>query len=151
MIKKIVIVLTLALMLTLGATLSFAQMQNFGQISPEAIEELKKEPAMTQADVAAYIKILPDLGKAMTDQNVMAAMVKDSGLSEARLGMVMTKVSLAQALTMGMTMEQLNTNLNAGQIPEVMKPTDADIALVRNNMEEINAAMLQMQQRMQSK
>jgi len=151
MIKKTITALTLALMLTLGATFAFAQMPDFGQISPESLKELEKEAAMTQADVDAYIKILPNLGKAMSDPNAMAAMVKESGLSEARLGMVMTKVSLAQALAMGMTMEQLNSSLNAGQIPEVMKPTDADVALVKNNMEKINTAMMQMQQSMQPK
>lgn len=142
MFKKISIALTLAMLLALGANFAQAQMPNVGQIPPEAIAELAKESPMTQADVDVYIKILPQLAKAATDPSAAANIQKASGLSDIRLGMIMTKISLAQAVNMGMTLDQLNVD----QLPEAMRPTEDDIALVKTNMDKINAAMMQMHQ-----
>lgn len=145
MIKKTVTALALAMILVLGASSAFAQLPNFGAIPPEAMKELANEPPMTQADIDIYLKVLPELGKAMQDPSAVEKIQKSSGLSEARLGLVLTKVSLAQAMSLGMTLEQLN----AGSLPDAMKPTDADVELVKKNMDKINEAMVQMQQSMQ--
>lgn len=142
MLKKIVVSLTLALVLALGASASFAQAPDPGQLPPEAIKEMEKEGPLTQADIDAYMKIFPQMAKGMASAEEFEKVVADSGLSQTRLGLVMAKVGLGQALAMGATTEQLNLSA----VPEVMRPSDAEVELVKNNMDKLMALMTQMSQ-----
>lgn len=142
MLKKIVVSLTLALVLALGASASFAQMTDPGQLPPEAIKEMEKEGPLTQADIDAYMKIFPQMATGVSSAEEFEKVVADSGLSQMRLGLVMAKVGLGQALAMGATTEQLNLS----SVPEVMRPTDAEVELVKNNMDKLMALMTQVAQ-----
>ena len=141
MFKKTVAALALTLILALGASTSFAQMPGMGQIPPEALEELKKEPPLAQADIDAYLKLMPKLMKGVASEDEFNKLLTEVGLSQTRFAMATSKISLAQALALGATLDQFN----AAQLPDEMKPTDADVALVKKNSDKLNALTMQMQ------
>lgn len=147
MLKKTLLTLSMALVLAFVATSSFAQMPGAGQIPPEMVEAFAKEKPLTQADVDAYIKMMPELAKAGGNPEAATKVYKDAGLSEIRFSYIMTKVSLGMSLGMGMTAEQLGL----GDMPEAILPNKEEIELVKKNQEKVQAALMQMGQAMQQK
>lgn len=148
MFRKTIAALAMTLMLTImtAGAASAQMLGGVGQVPEAALAEMQKEGPLTQADVDIYIKLLPTMGQAMTGgADGLKSIHEASGLSEVRLSMVMTKVALSQALASGLTMEQLN----AQQIPDVMKPTDAEVELVKKNMDKLNKATMELQSNMQ--
>lgn len=141
MFKKTVAALALTLILALGATTSFAQFPDASQIPAEMLAELKKEPPLAQADIDAYLKLMPQLVKGVANEEAFNKLLADAGLSQARFTMATSKISLAQAMAMGVTLDQIN----AAQLPDEMKPTDADVELVKKNKEKLDAMTMQMQ------
>lgn len=132
MLKKIVVSLTLALVLTLGASASFAQLPNLGQLPPEDLKEFEKEGPLTQADIDAYIIIFPQVAsgdKGLSGPEEFEKMLTSAGMGPERLALVMPKVGLA----MGVTPEQLNLS----SIHKVFHPSDAEVELVKNNIDKL--------------
>ena len=141
MFKKTMLILTLALSLTtLGAALAQAQTPGGAAIPPEMLEALAKEKPMAQADIDGYIKAMPVMVKAMTDQNAAAEMFKAAGMTEVRFSYVAAKVGLGMALASGATPEQMQMD----QIPEIIRPSKADIDLVKKNMDALQKAAADM-------
>lgn len=136
MLKKIVVSLTLALVLALGASASFAQLPNLGQLPPEDLKEFEKEGPLTQADIDAYIIVFPQVasgGKGLSGPEEFEKMLTSAGMGPERLALVMPKVGLAMGLAMGVTPEQLNLS----SIHKVFHPSDAEVELVKNNIDKL--------------
>ncbi|MDR3038435.1 MAG: hypothetical protein LBV21_03965 [Candidatus Adiutrix sp.] len=117
-----------------------AQMPPMGQLPPEMLELLKKEPPLAQADVDNYLKIMPQLIQ-VKDPAALPKLYADSGLTEIRLGLITAKINLGLALASGVTAQQINLD----QVPEPMRPTDQEVELVKKNQAKIQAATMQMQ------
>ena len=144
MLKKTLLTLTLALGLVAFGS-SLAQAQTAGPIPPEVLAALAKEPPISQADLDAYLKALPQMLKAMTDEAAAAEMLKTAGMTDMRFSYVAAKINLAMNLAAGATPEQLGMS----QIPDVIKPTQAEQDLVKKNLpalqkgvEEMTKAMM---------
>ncbi|UQZ89033.1 hypothetical protein C4J81_07400 [Deltaproteobacteria bacterium Smac51] len=144
MIRKTLAVALGLMMLTLSANVALAQIPGGASIPPEVLDALKSEPPLSQADVDAYLKIMPDMPKAMSDPSALVKAYEAAGLSEVRFSYIVSKIALAQAMNMGATAEQLNIN----QLPDVLRPTDADKELVKKNMDALNKAAMEMTQAM---
>jgi len=144
MLKKIVATLALGLMLALTAFPALAQVPGASSIPPEVLQALKDEKPLSQADIDAYIKIMPEMPKTMSDPAALVKAYEAAGLSEVRFSYIVSKISLGQAMLMGATAEQLNLN----QLPEALRPTEAETALIKNNMDALNKAAMEMTQAM---
>lgn len=148
MYRKILLTLALALSLALASTLALAQMSPMGAALPqEMASALEKEKPLSQADIDAYVKLLPKMGVAATDPAALAKLYEGAGLSEVRFTYISSKVGLGMALAAGATADQLNLN----QMPEVLRPTDEEVALVKKNLSELQKAAMEMATSMQQK
>ncbi len=147
MIKKIAAAL-LVLTLIISAATVLAQMapNAAAAIPPEVLEALAKEPPLTQADVEAYLKIMPEMPKAMNDPSILIKAYEGAGLTEVRFSYVVSKIALAQAMSMGASAEQLGLD----RLPEVLRPTEADRELVNKNKEALGKAAEEMTRAMSS-
>lgn len=147
MYRKIFLTLTLALTLALMSTLALAQAPPMANVElpPEMAAALAKEKALTQADIDAYIKVLPKTSAVAQDPAAVAKLYQEAGLNETRLTYVASKIGLGMALAAGATPEQINLN----QMPEVLRPTDAEVALVKKNIQNLQNATMEMLTNMQ--
>lgn len=130
MIKKLLP--TLALVLTLAAGPVFAQEAANTADSDEAftsaeLAALAKEPPLSQSDIDIFIKI------AEASEEDSDKVVADSGLSETRMALVLTKVSLGMMIASGVPSEMLLTD----EVPKVLQPSDSEIDLIRRNLDKL--------------
>ncbi|MDR1922288.1 MAG: hypothetical protein LBS31_11190 [Candidatus Adiutrix sp.] len=142
MIKKSLPALTLAAaMLALGAAFAAAQ-ASFDQIPAAVLERMAKEPPLTQADVDAYIKILPDMGKVMADSAALVKLYESVGLTESRFSVVVPKISFA------LVEAQAGDAVDYETLPEFLRPSAADVTLVKKNSEAVQKALEAMKKNM---
>lgn len=144
MFRKIMITLALTLGLALSSTMAVAQMP-MGEMPPDMIAALGKESPLTQADIDAYLKVLPKMGAAMNSAEAMAALSTEAGFSDVRFSYVGSKVGFAMSLAAGATAQQMDMS----QIPQVLRPTEAEIELVKKNIEPLQKASMEMLTNMQ--
>jgi|GEM_PF-2177710 len=146
MFKKVVLTWALALGLALTPVLALAQAPAAGTLPPEVAAALAKEKPLTQADIDAYLKILPQLGAVAQDNSAVAKLYQDAGFTELRFNYAVGKIGLGMALAAGATNEQMGME----QIPEVLRPSDAEVALVKKNIDKLQAAAMEMAISMQN-
>lgn len=128
MLKKLLPVLALALTLALAAAPAFAQEGEADEaFTAEELAALAKEPPLTQADIDIFMKIAevpePEADKA----------VAESGLSEIRMALVLTKVSLGMMIASGVPSEMILTD----EVPKVLQPSASEIELIKNNLDKL--------------
>lgn len=146
MYKKILLTLTLALGLALTSALALAQMPLTGSVVPqEMLQAWADEKPLTQADIDAYIKLLPSTGAVASDTAAVAKLYEGAGFSEARFGFVASKIGLSMGLAAGATAQQLGLD----QVPAVLRPSEADIELVKKNADNLQKATMEMIANMQ--
>ncbi len=142
MIKKtLALLIALALFLPAGAAL--AQM---GAFPPEVMAALQKEPPVTNADIDAYIKMLPQMPAALSGGEAgLVKLYEGLGLTQMRFTYIMSKIGIAHSLAMGrFNAERLDTE----GVPEFLRPTDAEKALVAGRMDELNRIVEEMEAQM---
>lgn len=145
MIRKIVLTWAVALGLALTPALAQAQTEPAGTLPPEVAASLAKEKPLAQADIDAYLKVLPKMGDVAKDPSAVAKLYEDAGFTEIRFSYVAGKIGLGMALASGATPEQMNMD----QIPEVLRPSDAEVELVKKNLDKLQAAAMEMATSMQ--
>jgi len=136
MFKKMMLILTAALSLAAFSAPAFAQAP--GQVPAEMIEAFKKQAPLAQKDIDSYIKIMGQMAAVQADPSKAADIYKAEGWDEIRVSYVATKISLAQVLETGATLEQLGMK----DVPEVMLPTKAEIELVKKNQGALQKAAM---------
>ncbi|MDR0882489.1 MAG: hypothetical protein LBP55_08100 [Candidatus Adiutrix sp.] len=134
--------LTLALLLALALCPSPAPAQSplAGAIPPELEAALKKEPPLTQTDIDAYLKILPQLGSVLSDPAAIAKLSESAGLTDVRFNYITAKIGVSQALAQGATAEQIGLS----NFPEVLRPSETEITLVKTNIPKLMEAAMAM-------
>lgn len=146
MYRKILLTLALAFTLALSSTLALAQAPPTAAALPADIAAaMEKEKPLAQADIDAYLKILPKMGAVAQDPAAVAKLYEGAGLSEVRFSYISAKVGLGMALAAGATAQQLNME----QMPEVLRPTDEEVALVKKNLSALQKAAMEMATSMQ--
>ena len=133
MIKNIL--LTLTMMLAFAAPAS-AQAPG-GLLPPEVLQQLAQEPALTQKDVNAFIKMLPHLSKIMTDQEAITKLYEKEKLTATRFTLLVNKIPIAMALVDGMPEDEIGL----AKIPEELKPTKAEQELIKKNMTKLQKGL----------
>jgi hypothetical protein len=143
MIKKFLAALAaLALFLPAGAAL--AQMSAF---PPAVLEAMRKEPPVTAADLDLYIKALPQMPQAIQGgEEGLVTLYENLGLSQMRFTYIMSKIGIAHSLAMGrFTPEEMDKE----GIPQFLRPTEAEKAMVDGRMDELNRIVKDMGQSLQ--
>ena len=121
---------------------NFAQAQPGGALifSPAEIERASKEAPLTQADINAFIKIMPRMNELGSGKATFRELGEASGLGEVRLSLTVMKVIQAQALNAGVPYEQIKAGVGLESIPEPFRPSKAEIDLVKRNSAKLDKA-----------
>ncbi len=136
MIKKIMALAFLALLLTVSPVgaqdAETGQTEKSGDFTAAELASLAKEPSLTQADIDAFIKLanVPE-----NDTKAAEKAVEESGLSETRLTLVLTKISLGMMIAAGAPKDMILTK----DVPKVLQPSDTELELIRTNLENLTA------------
>jgi len=144
MYRKILLTLTLALGLALTSTLASAQMP-MAEMPADMVAALEKEKPLTQADIDAYLKVLPKMGSVMNNPDGMGSLAKEAGFSDVRFSYVSGRVGFAMSQAAGATAQQMDLS----QVPQALRPTDAEIELVKKNLDALQKASMEMFTNMQ--
>jgi len=127
------------LVLILGAAqpvLVMAQEGVYSAIPPAVIEALGQEPPLGQADVDAYVKIMPELTRLLNDPQSAGPLAAGLNLSQLRFSYIMAKVPLTMALASGADPKTLGLD----SLPKVLHPSPKELRLVKNNLKILSAA-----------
>ena len=90
------------------------------------------EGPLTQADIDAYIFLLPKMAQAQGGTpEEMGLVLRESGLTRRRAVYVVTKVALAQSLAQGLMSPG---QLVEEEVPANLHPTTEEIRLITNNL-----------------
>ena len=129
MVKKLLTFLVLILGVTSPA-LSSAQGEAHSDIPPAVIDTLAEEPPLGQADVDAYIKIMPELPKLLSDPQGAEQLAASLNLSQIRFSYIVAKVPLAMALSSGADPKALGLD----SLPQALRPSGSELSLVKDNL-----------------
>lgn len=108
-------------------------------------EEAAVEPAdpfanqspITQTDIDAYIKVIPQIIASAGDEAKLMAVYDEVGWDEWRGAYVISKVGTAYAIAMAPGQAEMMT----AQLPASLKPTQEEIDMVSKSQEEITKAL----------
>ena len=129
MTKKIFIFLILALG-AISPVLSWTQEKT--DIPSAVIDKsLAEEPPLSQADIDAYIKIMPEMSRLMGDPQSAGQLAAGLNLSQIRFSYIIIKVPLAMALASGVDPKLLGLD----SLPQALRPSDQELSLVKDNLE----------------
>ena len=124
---------TLMLILLWAAqpALSWAQEEIHSDIPQAVVETLAGEAPLGQADIDAYIKIMPELTRLLNNPQNAEQLAASLNLSPIRFSYVVAKVPLAMALTSGADPKSLGLD----SLPKALHPSDGELGLVKKNLE----------------
>ena len=101
------------------------------------IEALTKEPPLTQKDIDTFLSLIPKFHQALSDKAEMGKILHKSGFSVMRFKYVGAKLGIATgAIARGG--QQAETLLTQTQMPGYLRPTAAEMVLVRKNQAILN-------------
>jgi hypothetical protein len=138
--------LTLLLTLTLAAA-AVPALAQAPAVPPAIADALVKEAPLSQADIDIYLQKMPEAPNFMKSQEDMVKFAKSTGLTESRYFYVFSKIPLAMSLAAGVPAEALGLN----QMPEALRPTEADLALIKTNAEALQKVMMELATAMEAK
>ena len=96
------------------------------------------QPPLTQADIDAYVYLLPRLtGPDQLRSDAAGMALRESGLSRKRAAYVGLKVALAEAMVEGFMSPD---RLAEEKLPDYLQPSAAELRLVSDNLETIKKA-----------
>lgn len=101
-------------------------------------EDLSHQSPLTQADIDAYVYIMPRLTPELTHDAARAnQLMINAGVNKKRLVYVGAKVAIAQAMAIGaMTPRQLADH----HVPLYMQPSPEEISLITTNLQSLTLA-----------
>lgn len=116
------------------------------EATEEAAEAVVVDPAdpfanqspITQVDVDAYIKAIPQITASMGDEAKLMEIYKEAGWDEWRGAYVISKVGTAYAISMAPEQADMMT----GQLPASLKPSKDELDLVSKAKDKITKAIM---------
>ncbi len=137
MFRKYFVALVCAFALVCGSVFAGESMTEADMMA-EAMAMLSNQPAMTQADIDAYLQMAPQIVNAANDPMAVMKLYQDNNIDPQRFAVVSTKIAIGVSMGQGVTLEQINSS---GQVPEFMIPTDDEMQLINTNMAALLKAM----------
>lgn len=129
MFRNCFLALVLALTLIISAP---ALAQTPDGLTEAQLAELAKEPPLAQADIDLFIAIseAPD-----NDAQAVGKIIADSGISETRLAVLLTKLPLGMMLVSGVPENMVLTD----EIPQTLRPSKDELELIKKNIDKLGA------------
>jgi hypothetical protein len=112
--------------------LILAALMPVGRLGADDAALMASEGPLTQADLDAYVYILPKMaGQAGQDPQAAALLLRETGLTRRRAAYIGAKIAVTQALASGL----LSTGqLHDDQAPLYLQPSTAELTLVNDNL-----------------
>ena len=109
-------------------------------IPPAVIKTLDQEPPLSQADIDAYVKIIPELLRLQSDsqspEQLASKLASSLNLSQLRFSYIMVKVPLTMLLASGGDPKSFGMDSRAlDSLLEALRPSDQELSLVKDNLE----------------
>ena len=136
--KKHFAAILLAMVFTCGAGFAATVSEADQQAQAEAQAQAEFEKPLTRADIDTFLKMAPKLEEAMKDPDALLKLYQDNNVSPQRFGAITLKATIGLALAQGVTREQLT---GTGQIPEFTIPGDSEVALIKEKLDALSAAV----------
>lgn len=143
MLKKCMLLLALAVIFCVTTNTAVMAQQ------PSTMEEVEtafaKEKPLTQTDIDTFIKIGPQMVQLSQTNDIVAAekIIREAGWSEIRGSYITAKISNAYAMNADPEFAQMI--MEAAGMPQILLPTDAELKLVADNMDKLEAIFMQVQ------
>lgn len=135
--NKTLTALALFLLLAVPArVLAQGESREYGDIPQAVVDSLAKEPPISQADVDAYIKIIPELPKLMSDPQSADGLAAAHQLSQVRFSYIMAKVPLTMAIAAGADPKALGLE----ELPTLLHPSAEELAVIKANLRALSEA-----------
>lgn len=123
--------LMLLILWAISPALSSAQEEVHSDIPQAVAETLAQEAPLGQADIDAYIKIMPELTRLLSNPQSAEQLAASLNLSPIRFSYIVAKVPLIMALTSGAAPNSLGLD----SLPKALHPSDSELELVKKNLE----------------
>jgi hypothetical protein len=137
MAKRIFLLVILILLLEADLPVQLSAQEEIHSNIPQAvIETLDEEPPLSQTDVDAYIKIMPELTKLLNNPHSAEQLAASLNLSQIRFSFIVAKVPLTMALASGADPKILGLD----SLPKALRPSDRELRLVKDTLEALIAA-----------
>lgn len=104
----------------------------------DAADPFKNQAPITQADVDAYIKAIPQITASAGDEAKLMNIYKEAGWDEWRGAYVISKVGTAYAISMAPDHAEMMT----AQLPDSLKPNKDEIDMVAKAQDKITKALM---------
>ncbi len=137
MLRKSVVALVCAFALVCGSVFA-GESATEADMMAEAMALLSNQPAMTQADIDAYLQMAPQIVSLANNPMAVMQLYQDNNIDPQRFAVVSTKIAIGVSIGQGVTREQIN---ESEQIPEFMMPNDDEMKLINTNMAALLKAM----------
>lgn len=140
MFQKLILILVLSLTICLcAAPAPMAQSNAYDAMIEAAFAE---EAPLTQADIDKFLKIGPEMVKAAiaNDINSATKVLQQVDWTETRGSYVTAKISNAYAINLNP--EAARSMLKSAGMPELLLPTDSEMALVQKNIAALDQVFL---------
>ena len=133
MLKKILIVIGLAAMLTAGASACGPDQEKEAK-RRVTFNDLKNEPPMTEEEILLYIKVLPEFAPIETvNPAAEIDFYKKYNFTKNRFFYLRSKIANASLIVAG-------RNPDLSSFPESLRPSDAELELIKNHFQELKTA-----------
>ncbi|MDR1044826.1 MAG: hypothetical protein LBP33_06880 [Candidatus Adiutrix sp.] len=113
-------------------TLMLAALMPAARLGADDAALMASEGPLTQADLDAYVYMLPKMaGQAGQDPQAAALLFKEAGLTRRRAAYIVAKITVTQALASGLVS---TGQLHDDQVPAYLQPSTAELTLVNDNL-----------------
>ena len=105
-------------------------------------KDLAAEPAITQQDIDVFVKNTDKYIQSIKDPTQTERVLSDLGLTEARFVVVSTKLSIGYTILLLNELNQPIPEDEFNSLPESLRPSDAEMALMKKNQDDIQQAFM---------
>jgi hypothetical protein len=105
-------------------------------------QELAAEPALTQQDIDTFVSKTDQYVKIIKDPAAAETVLKELKMTEARFVVVSTKLSIGYTIIMLTDLKQPIPQQELDALPAGLKPSEAEMELMKANKDKIQAAFV---------
>lgn len=133
------------MLLTLGLLLSLSTTQAMAVNEPTE-QQLAAEPALMQSDIDTFVSNTDQYIKIISNPDAADEVLKTLNMSEARFVVVSTKLSIGYTIILLTELNQPLPQQEIDALPAALKPSDAELELMKANKDKIQEAFIKIGQ-----
>lgn len=105
-------------------------------------QQLAAEPPIAQQDIDTFVSKTDQYIKIIRDPATSESVLKELNMTEARFVVVSTKLSIGYTIILLTDLNQPVPQQELDALPPSLKPTDAEMELMKKNKDQIQAAFV---------